>query len=102
MMAEMISGRGGLGRGGEVLCQVTYQLQRSEGDEERFTLTDGVIEIEEGEDSETVFNLEPGEELTLHLEEPLRDGRETVTVVIEPYGGHRPDERYQVSIKVGS
>ena len=101
-MAEMISGRGGLGRGDKILCQVAYQLQRPEGDEERFTLTDGVIEIEEPEDSAVVFNLEPGQELTLHLEEPLKDGRDTLTVVIEPYGGHRPDERYQVSIKEAS
>ncbi|MFW6098003.1 MAG: hypothetical protein ACOC9Z_07995 [Chloroflexota bacterium] len=98
-MAETISGRGRLGRGDEVLCRVTYQLQRPEGEEERFTLTDGVIEIEESTESDVVFDLEPGEELTLHLAEPLRDGRETLTVVIEPYGGHRPDERYQVRIK---
>ncbi len=98
-MAETISGQGRLGRGGEILCRVTYQLQRPQGQDERFTLTDGVIEIEEAEDSDVVFDLDPGEELTLHLEEPLEDGRETLTVVIEPYGGHRPDERYQVSIK---
>ncbi len=98
-MAETISGRGGLGRRGKILCRVSYQLQRPQGDEERFTLTDGVIEIEESPDSETVYNLDPGEELTLHLAEPLADGRDTLTVVIEPYGGHRPDERYQVSIK---
>lgn len=102
-MAETLEGHGRLGRGDEILCQVAYQLQRPEGgDAAQFTLTDGVIEIAEPEDSEVVFNLDPGEELTLHLEEPLKDGRETLTVVIEPYGGHRPDERYQVSIKEGS
>ena len=102
-MTEGIEGHGEIRREGKVLCRVRYQLQRHEGPEEmRFTLTDGIVEIEQDASSDTVIDLQPGQELTLSLQEPLRDGRDTLTVVVEPYEGHRPDERYQVSIKEGS
>ena len=98
-MREAIKGSGEIRRQGEILCRVTYQLELHEGHEEhRFTLTNGVIEIEKPPGSEAVFDLEPGAELTLHLQEPLSDGRDELTLVVEPYAGHRPDERYQVSI----
>lgn len=100
-MAERISGRGEIRRGGTTVCQVTYQLNIPAGEgDEQFTLTDGVIEIELPDD-DAVTNLEPNEEVTLHLEEPLSDGTDTVPLIIEPYGGHRPDERYQVRVVEG-
>jgi hypothetical protein len=99
-MSERISGRGQIERQGDVVCQVTYQLTlHDEADEERFTLTDGIIEVEQPEGSDEVIELEPNEEVTLRLEEPLRDGRDILTLAIEPYEGHRPDERFQVQIK---
>ncbi len=99
-MTENMEGLGTIVRDGQTLCSVRYQLQRHEGsDETRFTLTDGIIEITEELPADQVFDLEPGQELTLKLAEPLQDGRASLTLVIEPYAGHRPDERYQVSIK---
>lgn len=99
-MTEGIEGHGQIRMGGKTLCRVRYQLQRHEGSEEtRFTLTDGLIEIEDQPEGDEAIELDAGQELTLHLEEPLRDGRETLTLIVEPYSGHRPDERYQVSIK---
>lgn len=99
-MAERISGRGEIRRGETTVCQVTYQLNIPEGEgDEQFTLTDGVIEIELPDDD--VTDLEPNEEVTLHLEEPLSDGTDTVPLLIEPYEGHRPDERYQVRVVAG-
>lgn len=100
MEQETISGRGEIRREGSVVCEVTYQLTlHDEADENRFTLTDGIIEVQLPEGSDEVVDLEPNEEVTLHLEEALRDGRERLTLKIEPYEGHRPDERYQVQIK---
>lgn len=99
-MTEGIEGHGEIRVGGQSLCRVRYQLQRHEGGEEtRFTLTDGLIEIQDQPEGDETIELEAGQELMLMLEQPLRDGRETLTLVIEPYSGHRPDERYQVSIK---
>ncbi|MFW5942174.1 MAG: hypothetical protein ACOCXI_10255 [Chloroflexota bacterium] len=43
----------------------------------------------------------PGEEVTLHLQAPLSDGRRRLRLIIEPYEGHRPDERYQVRVVEG-
>ena len=99
-MQEVIKGSGEIRLEGQSTCRVTYQLELHEGDDEhRFTLTDGVIEIEQPPGSETVIDLEPGQELILRLHQPLRDGRDHLTLVVEPYAGHRPDERYQVSIR---
>jgi hypothetical protein len=103
-MMEAIRGRGEIRRkNGEALCRVRYQLQPQPAeDERRFTLTDGIVEIEPQPDSDALVELQTGEELTLFVEEPLSDGRQSLTVVLEPYGGHRPDERYQVTVKEGS
>lgn len=99
-MTEGIEGVGQIARDGAKLCRVRYQLQRHTGaDETRFTLTDGLIEIVDDETDDHFFDLQPGQELTLSLAQPLADGRDTLTLIIEPYAGHRPDERYQVSIK---
>lgn len=108
-MTEGIEGIGEIRRDGELLCRVHYQLQRppasaagaagASDPENRFTLTDGLIEIEGELPDDQTFELEPGQELTLTLEKPLRDGRKTLTLIVEPYTGHRPDERYQVSIR---
>jgi hypothetical protein len=99
-MIEGIEGRGRLLRDGQTLCHVRYELQLQDaGDASRFTLTDGLIEIEEEPASGAAIEIEPGRELTLALDHPLADGRETLTLIVEPYAGHRPDERYQVSVK---
>jgi len=101
-MTEALKGSGEILRQGKVLCRVTYQLELYESDDKnRFTLTDGLIEIEHPPGTEATIDLEAGQEFTLRLQEPLRDGREELTLVVEPYAGHRPDERYQVSIKEG-
>ena len=99
-MTEAIEGHGQIRLEDGTVCRVRYQLQRHEGGEEtRFTLTDGLIEIEEKLEGDKAIELEAGQELALSLAQPLRDGRDSLTLVVEPYSGHRPDERYQVSIK---
>ncbi|MFW5942177.1 MAG: hypothetical protein ACOCXI_10275 [Chloroflexota bacterium] len=101
-MAERISGRGEIRRGETTVCQVTYQLNIPAGEgEEQFTLTDGVVEVELPEGSGAVTDLKPNEQVILHLEEPLSDGTDTLSLIIEPYEGHRPDERYQVRVVEG-
>lgn len=99
-MTEAIEGHGQIRLEDGKVCRVRYQLQRHDGSEEtRFTLTDGVIEIEEQPAGDETIELEAGQQLALSLAQPLRDGRESLTLIVEPYSGHRPDERYQVSIK---
>ncbi|HSM56316.1 MAG TPA: hypothetical protein VK879_09200 [Candidatus Sulfomarinibacteraceae bacterium] len=100
-MAERISGKGEIRRGETTVCQVTYQLNLPEEGEAQFTLTDGVIEIELPEGSDAVTDLQPNEQVTLHLQAPLSDGTDTLPLIIEPYEGHRPDERYQVRVVEG-
>ena len=100
-MRQGISGTGTLQRAGSTLCTVHYDLRLAADETERFTLTDGLIEIvrsAEGLEGDAVDYLEPYEPFTLHLEHPLDDGRQTLSILIEPYEGHRPDERYQVRL----
>lgn len=98
-MTEGIEGVGHITHDSEAKCRVRYQLQRHDSHESRFTLTDGLIEIVDDQADDHFFALQPGQELTLTLAQPLADGRDTLSLTIEPYAGHRPDERYQVSIK---
>ena len=102
-MREGISGEGQLWHRGDYVCTVTYELSGL-GDPEdapSFTLTDGVVEVveEEAQDPAVRARLETYEPLELVLAEPLADGRERLPIRIEPYQGHRPDERYQVRLR---
>ena len=100
-MADGISGTGELRRAGSTVCTVHYQLRLAEDEMERFTLTDGVIEVvsvAEGTERDVADLLEPFEPFTLRLEHPLADGRRELAILVEPYEGHRPDERYQVRL----
>ena len=98
-MASGISGRGHLYRGDDYLCGVHYEINRADSEEE-FALTDGLVQLAEPEEGPDLLDsLEPYEPLTLLLETPLPDGREQLPVRIEPYQGHRPDERFQIRIR---
>lgn len=101
-MREGISGRGELLYRGAYLCTVHYEIEGQVSEEgDTFTLTDGVLEVdeEEAQEPEVREQLEPYEPLELVLAEPLADGRERLPIRIEPYEGHRPDERYQIRIR---
>ncbi|MDX1663713.1 MAG: hypothetical protein R3272_07965 [Candidatus Promineifilaceae bacterium] len=100
-MDQGITGTGELQKAGQTLCTVHYDLRLAEGETERFTLTDGLIQIEslaQGLEGDAVDYLEPFEPFTLRLEHPLADGRRELSILVEPYEGHRPDERYQVRL----
>ena len=97
-MTTALSGRGKIYHENEHLCSVHYELSLTES-EEQFALTDGLISIVEPDEGPDVLNsLRPYESLILQLETPLPDGREQLPVQIEPYQGHRPDERYQIRV----
>jgi hypothetical protein len=100
-MAEAyVEGNGALRTGTREICQVAYALNLSAGDAESFTQTDGLLTLNgTPEDIAAVQEeLEPYDELTLVLERPLPDGRAELRIRIEPYGGHRPDERLQIRV----
>lgn len=100
MTEEFLEGRGALRVGERHVCNVRYELQLARPGEATFTETDGLLMLEgDLEDVASVSEaLEPYEELTLVLEGPLSDGRRELPIRIEPYGGHRPDERVQFRV----
>lgn len=100
-MAEaFVEGHGTLRTGTREICNVAYALNLSDEAADSFTQTDGVLTLEGAlEDIAAVQEeLEPYDELTLVLEQPLPDGRGELRIRIEPYGGHRPDERLQIRV----
>lgn len=101
-MQEGISGRGELWKEGAYLCTVHYEIDTTPDDPaDTFTLTDGLLEVDEEEAQEPRVRaaLEPHESFELLLAEPLADGRDRLSILIEPYEGHRPDERYQIRLR---
>ncbi len=100
MTAEYLEGRGRLRAGERHICSVRYELQPGLPGEAAFTETDGLLTLEGELDdvAEVQEVLAPYEELTLVLEAPLADGRRELSIRIEPYGGHRPDERLQFRV----
>lgn len=101
-MREGISGRGQLWYEGAYLCAVAYEIEGETGEGDApFTFTDGVITVDkvEAQDPAVRKHLEPYEQLELRLGAPLADGRKRLPIIIEPYAGHRPDERYQIRLR---
>lgn len=99
-MKAFVEGRGELYTGSRHICNVAYALNLSDEAEADFTETDGVLTLEGTPESIAANQkeLEPYDELRLVLAEPLADGRGELLIRIEPYGGHRPDERYQIRV----
>jgi hypothetical protein len=100
-MAEaFVEGRGTLRTGMRHICNVTYALNLNDDSVQSFTQTDGVLTLEGTPENIAAVQdaLPPYRELTLVLEQPLPDGRGELFIRIEPYGGHRPDERLQVRV----
>jgi hypothetical protein len=100
-MAEaFVEGHGEIRAGARHICNVTYALNLGRDAEESFTHTDGLLTLDGTPESIATVQeeLEPYDELTLMLEEPLPDGRTELLIRIEPYAGHRPDERLQIRV----
>jgi hypothetical protein len=100
MTGISIEGRGAVRDGTRHICDVSYALTLHDQAEDAFTGTDGVLTLHGTPESIAASQevLQPYDELTLVLEEPLPDGHGELPIRIEPYGGHRPDERYQISV----
>jgi hypothetical protein len=100
MTQEFLEGRGALRAGERHICSVRYELQLGSPGEAAFTETDGLLALEGDLEELALMQeaLEPYDELTLVLEKPLADGRTELPIRIEPYGGHRPDERLQIRV----
>ncbi|MDT8307797.1 MAG: hypothetical protein RRC07_17815 [Anaerolineae bacterium] len=100
MTKAFVEGRGELYAGPRHVCNVAYALNLSDDAEADFTQTDGVLTLEGTPESIAANQeeLEPYDELRLVLAEPLPDGRAELPVRIEPYAGHRPDERLQIRV----
>jgi hypothetical protein len=100
-MAEaFLDGHGKLRAGDREICEVRYELQVGAPGEQAFTETDGLLTLEGTLESIAAVReeLEPYDELILVLDEPLADGRRALPIRIEPYAGHRPDERLQIRL----
>lgn len=100
-MAEaFVEGQGALHKGARRIAGVAYALNLSGDAAADFTQTDGLLTLQgtPEEFAAVQGELEPYDELTLRLERPLPDGREELTIRIEPYAGHRPDERLQIRV----
>lgn len=100
MGQAFLEGRGAIKAGNRHICHVSYELQVGAPGEDTFTETDGLLTLEGDLDDVAAAQevLEPYEELTLVLEAPLADGRAELPIRIEPYAGHRPDERLQIRV----
>jgi hypothetical protein len=100
MAPAFLEGRGQLRAGERHICDVSYELHVGEPEETAFTQTDGLLTLEAPLEEVAAIQeeLEPYDEMTLVLAEPLADGRTELSIRIEPYAGHRPDERLQVRV----
>jgi hypothetical protein len=100
MSEAFVEGRGEIRAGTHHICNVAYALNLGDDEEQTFTQTDGLITLDGTPQSIATVQeeLEPYDELTLVLAEPLPNGRTELLIRIEPYGGHRPDERLQIRV----